>query len=156
MAARPSFPNPMVDPGVKIKIRSKPVRFRISKPKNLWAHIRIQNRNLWTRNLWISTLNPTHYHPYRRIRASTHRCGREPAAARPLGGRERGRRGGAGFLEEREGRRHWLTNRGRLRERDQRNECEEVSLVCIYMYIYVCVCARGVLATGSFGLAGCV
>jgi len=79
----------MVDPGVKIKIRSKPVRFRISKPKNLWAHIRIQNRNLWTRNLWISTLNPTHYHPYRRIRASTHRCGREPAAARPLGGRER-------------------------------------------------------------------
>ena len=36
---------PSVDPWVKIKIRPKPVRFRVSEPKNPCAQTKTQNRN---------------------------------------------------------------------------------------------------------------
>ena len=36
---------PTVDPWVKIKIRPKPIRFRVSEPKNPWSQTKTQNRN---------------------------------------------------------------------------------------------------------------
>ena len=53
------------DPRVKLNIRPKPAAFRILKPENLWAKIKLQNRNPQIRNPRISDPTRTHCHPER-------------------------------------------------------------------------------------------